>query len=62
MAEFDPAKHDEFVSERLHTLRLHTARVALFDELIDMHLDGMCSFDEAVDQYKHDAADLEATV
>lgn len=53
--EFDPVAHEEFVSERLKKVRIQVARVALFDEMIDYHLDGQCSFDEAVSQFLHDA-------
>ena len=35
------------------------ARIALFNELADMHLDGMCTFDEAIAQYKHDLAEMD---
>lgn len=52
--EFDPVSHENFVSRRLVELQKATARVAIFDELIDMHHDGMCSFDEAIAQYLHD--------
>lgn len=51
--EFDPDEHETFVSARLAKLRIQAARVALFDELIDYHLDGDCTFDEAVGQYLH---------
>lgn len=52
--EFDPTgDHEELALERLQLL---IARVALFDELIDYHLDGQCSFDEAVAQYLHDSS------
>jgi len=52
---FDPERHEEFVSSRLEKLRIQVARVALFDEMIDYHLDGDCSYDEAVTQFLHDA-------
>lgn len=52
--EFNPEAHEEFVSTRLLELRKSAARIAIFDELIDMHQDGMCSFDEAIAQYLHD--------
>lgn len=52
--EFNPEVHEAFVSRRLLELRRAAARVAIFDELIDMHHDGMCSFDEAISQYLHD--------
>jgi hypothetical protein len=54
MKEFNENQHEQFVTE----LHLWAARYALFDELIDYHLNGDCSFDEAVAQYKHDAAQL----
>lgn len=54
--EFNPEAHEEFVSKRLEKIRRDAARVALFDELIDMHHDGMCSFDEAMSQFHHDLA------
>lgn len=53
--DFDPEVHEAFVSARLANLRISIARVALFDELIDYHLDGSCTFDEAVSQFLHDA-------
>lgn len=52
--EFNPEAHEEFVSSRLQKIRVEAARVALFDELIDMHHDGMCSYDEAMAQFHHD--------
>lgn len=54
-AEFDPAAHDQQVSESYQRLQ----KYALFDELIDYALDGVVSLDEAVKQFKHDAAELE---
>lgn len=57
--DFDPEVHEQYVSERLQYQRELIAKVALFDELIDMHLDGICTFDEAIDQYKHDCDNLE---
>lgn len=53
--DFDPEAHEAFVSERLARVRTSIARVALFDELIDYHLDGDCTFDQAVSQFLHDA-------
>lgn len=53
--EFDPAAHDQQVSESYQRLQ----KYALFDELIDYALDGVVSLDEAVKQFKHDAAELE---
>ena len=50
MSEFDPAKHERDVDEAYERL----GKYALFDELIDMHHKGMCSFDEAIAQFKHD--------
>lgn len=53
--EFDPADHERQV-RALHDERLlRIARVALFDEMIDYHLDGQCTFDEAIAQFLHDA-------
>lgn len=52
--EFNPEAHEQFVSRRLVELRKAAARVAIFDELIDMHHDGMCSFEEAMAQFHHD--------
>lgn len=43
-------------SETLERYELRLARIALFNELIDYALDGQCSFDEAVNQYLHDAS------
>lgn len=52
--EFDPDRHEQEVAERYRLL----AKVALFDEMIDYHLDGKCTFDEAVEQYQHDLQDI----
>ncbi len=52
--EFNPEAHEQFVSRRLLEVRKQVARVAIFDEMIDYHLDGDCSFDEAIAQYLHD--------
>ncbi len=52
--EFNPEAHEEYVSRRVLELQKQAARVAIFDELIDMHHDGMCSFDEALAQFHHD--------
>jgi hypothetical protein len=52
--EFNPEAHEEYVSRRLLEARKQAARMAIFDEMIDYHLDGQCSFDEAVAQYLHD--------
>lgn len=52
--EFNPEAHEQFVSRRLLELHKAAARVAIFDELIDLHHDGQCSFDEAIAQYLHD--------
>lgn len=54
MSEFDPVQHEEFVSQRVLELQKKAARIAIFDEMIDYHLDGQCSFDEAVTQFRHD--------
>ena len=53
--EFNQDQHDQTIEEGYRRI----ARVALFDELIDMHLDGQCSLEEAVAQYRHDAAEAE---
>lgn len=52
--EFNPEAHETFVSRRLLEVRKQAARLAIFDEMIDYHLDGDCSFQEAIDQFKHD--------
>lgn len=52
--EFDPEQHEQFVSARLTELHKAAARVAIFDEMIDYHLAGDCSFEEAIAQYLHD--------
>lgn len=54
-AEFDPAAHDQQIEQGYARLQ----KYALFDELIDYALDGVVSLDEAVKQFKHDAAELE---
>lgn len=53
--EFDPQAHEDFVSRRLEKIRRDAARVALFDELIDYHLNGDCTFEQATAQFLHDA-------
>lgn len=53
--EFDFEAHERRVAERVVELQKKAARVALFDELIDLYHDGLCSFEEAVDQFLHDA-------
>lgn len=52
--EFDPVAHEARVAERVLELQKSAARVAIFDELIDMHHDGLCTFDQAIAQYLHD--------
>lgn len=52
--EFDPVAHEARVAARLVELQKAAARVAIFDEMIDYHLAGDCTFDEAVAQYLHD--------
>lgn len=52
--EFSPEAHEQFVSRRFLEVQKQAARVAIFDELIDMHHDGMCTFEEAIAQYLHD--------
>lgn len=52
--EFNPEAHEEFVSRRLLEVRKSAARLAIFDEMIDYHLDGTCTFEQAVEQYLHD--------
>lgn len=53
--EFDPTgDHEELALARLQVM---IARVAIFDELIDYHLDGTCTFDQAIEQYLHDLSD-----
>lgn len=49
-APFDQAAHNRRVAEGCKRL----ARWAIFDEMIDYHLDGDCSFQEAIDQFLHD--------
>lgn len=50
--EFDPEQHEQDVAESYKRI----ARVALFDELIDYHLDGTASFDDVIEQYLHDCS------
>lgn len=52
--EFNPEAHEEFVSRRLLEVRKSAARLAIFDEMIDYHLDGTCTFEQAIEQYLHD--------
>ena len=54
MYEKNPEADYGYISPRARAEALLMAKVALFDEMIDFHLDGVCTFDEAVDQYKHD--------
>lgn len=58
-AEFDPQQHEEFVSQRLQDLHRGVARVALFEEMMTFVDNGDCTFDQAVEQYLHDAAEAE---
>lgn len=53
--KFTPEAHEQ----RLREYEARQARYALFDELIDFALDGVVTLDEAVAQYKHDAADID---
>lgn len=46
-----PEAGPEFVSERLTKLRLMAARVALFDTVIDYHLAGHCTYEEAMIEF-----------
>lgn len=52
--DFDPAQHEQDVEQGYRRI----ARVALFDELIDYYLDGTAPFDDVIEQYKHDEAEL----
>lgn len=52
--ELDPGR-ESFVSERLEKLRISAARVALFDELVDYYLDGVCTLEQSLIQFMHDA-------
>jgi len=54
--EFNPEAHEEFVSRRLLQARQAAARIAIFDEMIDYHLDGTCTFEQAIAQFRHDIA------
>ena len=58
--ERNPEADHDWRSPRAEAEALLLAKVALFDEMIDFHLDGLCTFEEAVSQYKHDLVDLEA--
>lgn len=55
--EFDPIKHERDVQESWRRI----GKYALFDEMIDYYLDGDCSFEEAVQQYQHDASEMDVT-
>jgi hypothetical protein len=52
--ESNPEIDEGFVSKRLIEARKSVARIAIFDEMIDYHLEGMCTFEEAIEQFKHD--------
>lgn len=49
--EFNPEAHEVFVSKRLLEVRKQAARLAIFEEMMDYHDRGDCSFKEAIDQY-----------
>jgi hypothetical protein len=49
-----PEKLYDQETEILERYQIRLARIALFDELIDLHHDGQCTFDEAVQQFLHD--------
>lgn len=55
MSEFNPQKHEEFVSQRLQKIRRDAARTALFEELWSYVDAGQCTHDQAVAQFLHDA-------
>lgn len=55
MSEFNAVEHELVVAK--YQLRL--ARYALFDEVIDYALDGMCTREEAIAQFVHDDGELE---
>jgi hypothetical protein len=54
MEQFDEHAHEAHVAARYEKL----ARIAAFDRLVDMALDGSITMDEAIGQYK---TDLEAS-
>lgn len=45
-------------SKRAKEEYLLLAKVAIFDELIDLHHDGYCTFEEAIEQYHADVQQL----
>lgn len=45
-------------SQRSKDAELLLAKVAMFDELIDMHHDGVCTFAEAMSQFQVEVAIL----
>lgn len=50
---------EKYTSERKRTEYIRLAKIALFDEVIDLHLDGLITFEEAIEQYQEDIAQLE---
>lgn len=52
--ERNPEAIHEWRSPRAIAEALLIAKVAIFDEMIDYHLDGMITFEEAIDQYNQD--------
>lgn len=51
---FDPDAHEAQVEEGLRRL----AKYALFDEMVDYHLNGECTLAEALAQFEHDLAEM----
>lgn len=52
--ESNPEIDEGFVSKRLVEARKRAARLAIFDEMIYYHLNGDCTFEQAIEQFKHD--------
>lgn len=56
-SKFTPEAHEAHLAERYARIE----RYRIFDELVDMALDGVCTFDQAMEQYHHDTSDLPPT-
>lgn len=52
--EFDPEAHETFVRSLHDERRATLGKYALFEEVMTYVDKGMCTFDEAITQYKHD--------
>lgn len=52
--QFDPAEHECMVRRLHEEHQTKLGKLALFEELMTYVDDGICTFDQAVEQYKRD--------